>query len=120
MARILVADDDGDVRDIFVAWLSDAGHQIQQAADGEAALALALAAEFDIALLDVVMPRLGGTELIKRLRELRPDLFIIAVSGGGAGVPAEIALMASGLLGADRALIKPVQREMLLQTVDEA
>lgn len=66
---VLVADDDLDIQTLVAFRLELAGHHVLRAADGEAALSLALAEAPDLAVIDWSMPRLDGLELTKALRE---------------------------------------------------
>ena len=65
---ILVADDDDDIRALVVYRLSRAGYEVVEARDGEEALALALERVPALAVLDVMMPKLDGYEVTRRLR----------------------------------------------------
>src|SRR5215831_6673786 len=70
---ILLVDDDASVRELAARVLERRGFRVLLAADGVQALALSSGEEsVHLLLTDVVMPRLGGVELAKRLRELRP------------------------------------------------
>lgn len=66
--RILVVDDDPHIREVLAFALSKAGMEIDQAADGEDAMALIGARKPDLMILDINMPRLDGLELCRRLR----------------------------------------------------
>jgi two-component system phosphate regulon response regulator PhoB len=68
-ALILVADDDEDIRMLVALRLERSGYEVVTAADGEAALELAIARTPDLAVLDVTMPKLSGLEVTRRLRE---------------------------------------------------
>lgn len=65
---VLVADDDDDIRALIVFRLERAGYEVLSAADGETALQLATEHRPDLAVLDVMMPKLDGYELTQRLR----------------------------------------------------
>ena len=65
---ILVADDDSDVRELVVFRLVHAGYEVITAADGEEAASLALERRPDLCLLDVMMPKLDGFEVTRRVR----------------------------------------------------
>jgi DNA-binding response OmpR family regulator len=67
-ATILVADDDDDIRSLVAFRLERAGYSVLAARDGEEALSLALEHTPDLAVLDVMMPKLDGYELTRRLR----------------------------------------------------
>ena len=65
MARILLAEDDDQLRVFLARGLERAGHVVESVGDGAAALALAQAHSFDLLLADVVMPELDGIELAR-------------------------------------------------------
>lgn len=71
--RILVAEDDGDIRSLLKLYLESEGFEVIAAGDGQAALEAAKAQEPDLAILDVMMPKMDGYQLIRALRE-RSDL----------------------------------------------
>jgi PAS domain S-box-containing protein len=80
-ARILVVDDDSDVRGFIVASLEDMGYQVREAGDGDAGLALFRKEAPDLVVLDFLMPGLSGAEVARAMREERPDQPILFVSG---------------------------------------
>ena len=69
---ILAADDDPDIRELVAFRLERSGYTVLQAADGEEALALALEHKPDLAVLDVMMPKMDGFEVVRRLRAEEP------------------------------------------------
>ena len=73
---VLVADDDPDILALVRFRLERDGYEVLSAPDGEAALDLALARTPDLAVLDVMMPRLDGYEVTRRLREYGPTTSI--------------------------------------------
>jgi CheY-like chemotaxis protein len=79
--EILVVDDDERVRSITALILRRAGHHVMEAADGHTALQLIRATPYDILISDVVMPRLGGTEVVDEARRLRPGMALVLASG---------------------------------------
>jgi len=113
MARILVIDDQPEIRDIVVAMLSAAGHQPTEAPHGIAGLALFREQIFDLVISDLDMPMKDGFATIAELRQLDPGLPIIAMSGGDAQQSGEAALRA----GARTFLSKPFRRADLLDAV---
>jgi len=81
--RILVADDDADIRMSLSERLRWLGHDVVTAADGQAALAAVEAHALDLAFLDVSMPRLNGIEALKLIRKRWPNLPVIVVTAYG-------------------------------------
>ena len=81
-SRILVVDDNASNRDVLARRLTREGHQVVTAADGAAALALAGSNEFDLVLLDLIMPEMNGFEVLRRLKatEHTRDLPVIVIS----------------------------------------
>ncbi|HVA32136.1 MAG TPA: response regulator [Gaiellaceae bacterium] len=67
---VLVADDDSDIRELVTYRLTRSGYDVIGAADGEEAFELAASREPDLCVLDVMMPKLDGLELTRRLRAL--------------------------------------------------
>jgi CheY-like chemotaxis protein len=116
--RILVVDDHEDVRDYLVLMLGMGGHEVDSAADGVEALAVAERLQPDIIFLDIQMPKLSGVEVCRRLRE-RPwaqTTYIYAVTGLDR---AEDHLR-SRLSGFDGHLVKPVDPLIIDQLVSRA
>lgn len=73
-AKILVVDDDSDIRDLVALKLSSAGHEILTADDGAEALELATGQHFDAIVLDVMMPGISGIDVVKSLRGSDPAI----------------------------------------------
>ncbi len=80
--RILLVDDDMDIRETAVEMLHDLGHTVTAAESGPAALALLReAAAFDVLLVDFAMPEMTGTQLAGQALALRPELPVLLMSG---------------------------------------
>ena len=79
--RILIVDDDPDVRSVIEASLQDAGFETRVAASGEEALALVAAGDFDAVVTDLQMPGMNGLELCERIVASRPDVPVVLVTG---------------------------------------
>jgi response regulator RpfG family c-di-GMP phosphodiesterase len=103
--RVLIVDDEANIRDFSRTVLAAEGYQCSEAIDGERGLELANAEFFDLVMLDIDMPGMQGSEVLRRLRERppRPHLKIIMFSGRAS--PNEMADML--LSGADGYLTKP-------------
>jgi two-component system OmpR family response regulator len=84
--RVLVVEDDAKIASFVVRGLKQAGYATDHAPDGETGLALAESTEYDAAIVDVMLPRLDGLSLVRRLRSARrqvPVLFLSAKSAVG-------------------------------------
>ena len=106
MIRVLIADDHKIVRDGLKRILSAQGDiEVAEAADGDEALALVKAHDYEVALLDMSMPGLSGIALIKRLKLQKPSLRILVLSMHGEQQYAARALKAgaTGYLNKDSA-----------------
>lgn len=117
MAKILVVEDEDILRNVLVKILTKAGFEVQQAGDGNQALELCLWFRPDLVLTDIVMPDKEGLETIQELLEMRPELKIIAMSGGGRSGPGSY-LSIAVKLGAKATLKKPFMREELISTIN--
>lgn len=117
MARILLADDEDGLRVLFGSWLGADGHEVTEARDGEEARQLLADDSFDLAVIDLLMPRIDGISVIKELRVSRPDAKVLAISAGNQQMPASVGLPLSSMFGADEVLYKPFNRSELLAVV---
>jgi DNA-binding NtrC family response regulator len=118
MARVLVIDDEEEIRAILRDILEAEGHEVLLAEDGDRGIALHRARPADLVITDIFMPGKEGIETILELQEGFPGLKIIAMSGGGLLQTLEY-LRAARTLGAVRALVKPFDHDALLATVRE-
>ncbi|WP_073265679.1 response regulator [Cryptosporangium aurantiacum] len=110
MGRILVVDDEPDLRFLLRRIFTRAGHEVTEAGDGAAALASVYEARPDLIVTDMTMPVMGGVELIRRLHAdpTTATIPILAVSGDW-----QLAV------DADATLAKPYQRAELLSVADD-
>jgi len=118
MARVLLVDDEALVLQLFEAVLQEEHHDVTTAGDGNAAMAALARGTFDVVVTDIVMPDKEGIEMIIEMRKLKPDLPIIAMSGGGRGSSTDYLEMAA-LLGARKTLAKPFSTQELIDAVSE-
>ncbi|SHH17283.1 sigma-54-dependent transcriptional regulator [Desulfosporosinus lacus] len=116
MRKILIADDEANMRWVLERALSKAGYEVETAEDGQLALERALAERPDLVLLDLKMPKLDGLSVLRRLKEHYPDLMIIMMTAHGSTATAIEAMKA----GAHDYLMKPFDIEELLITVSKA
>ena len=117
MARLLVVDDDEAMRYSTARLLQLLGHEVEEAADGEEALEMLLGAEFDLVLVDILMPVMDGLETIDELRRQGAQVPVIAWTGhqGGRLDYLEAALH----IGASGVLLKPFSSQALTTLVEE-
>ena len=114
MADILVADDTRSIRTTLSLLLEEEGHEVRLAADGESTLAEYNRRRPDLLLLDVMMPKKNGYQVLKQIRKEDPSLPIIILSAKGS--PTDVAL---GLdLGSDDYLPKPFSSEVLIARIN--
>ena len=118
MARILVIEDNMDVRSVIRQFLELAGHRVMVAANGLEGLKLFRQKPFDLIITDLIMPIKDGIETIMELRSEFPDVKTIAISGGGLVGP-DTYLQLAESFGAACLLRKPFKKEELLKAVDE-
>jgi len=116
MSRVLLVDDDDQVRSLFAMALSKDGHAVTDTESGTEALELLAHEAFDILVTDLIMPDTEGIEIIMRVRELSLPTKIIAISGGGS-VGGSTYLDTAKRLGADLTLKKPVPGSRLIEAV---
>jgi DNA-binding response OmpR family regulator len=115
---ILIVDDEKNIRLTLSQVLETLGVEIDTAADGEEALVKLKGREFGLILLDIRMPGMGGMEILRRVREIRPDIRVIMITAYGTIESAVEAMK----LGAVDFLQKPFDpeeiRELALRVTD--
>ncbi len=116
MARIIVVDDSGYTRRVHRRILEGAGHEVAEAATGNAALEAYFLDRPDVVLLDLSMEDIGGLDVLARLRELDPQARVIVVSADVQRSTAELGRDA----GAVRFVGKPAAPGDLVDAVNAA
>lgn len=81
MANLLIVEDDKDVADMLNAYLSTLEHSINLVADGQSAIDVLEQRQFDIVILDLGLPKVGGLEVLKRLRENGSKVPVLILTG---------------------------------------
>jgi len=114
--RVLVVDDNPDMRSFLKIVLERAGFEAQVAMDGQRALELQREHPADVLITDIFMPERDGIELIQQFKSRFRQVKIIAMSGGGQ-VARHDYLPVAEKLGADAVLYKPFAAETLLKTL---
>lgn len=116
MARILVVDDDDEMRHLTLAALEQAGHSVTVTGDGRTAFELLEQSDFDVLLTDMHMPGTDGMELTRLVRTRLSAPRIIGMTGNDIANT----LRMVELLGARATLHKPFTVEQLLEAVRSA
>ncbi len=111
--KILVVDDDANVRGVIKAYLELANYEVSMARDGEEALGMLDCSTFDAVLTDLKMPGMDGVSLLKAIRELQFDMVGIIVTGFASVETAVDAMKA----GAFDYITKPINMDELLLTL---
>ena len=117
MTKVLVAEDDTDIRELIVLSLRFAGYQAIPAADGQQAVDLAMTERPDLILLDVRMPRLDGYETLERIKE-DPELKkvpVVFLSAKGQESDIQTGLE----LGASQYILKPFVPDELVTKIGQ-
>ena len=115
MPKILIIDDEADMRFAVRMLLERSGHTVTEADNGDAALAKIDEAAPDLVLLDMRLPGMDGIQILQKIREKIKDLPIIMVTGYGNVELAEQAIQ----LGADHYLSKPFHNKELLEVIKQ-
>lgn len=118
LRRLLVVDDNEDMRQSMKRLLEHFGYEVRVAANGRLALEMQRKQPSDVMITDIFMPETDGLETINQFREAFPGIKIIAMSGGGASLEADY-LSTASVVGADAVLRKPFSKESLLQALEK-
>jgi diguanylate cyclase (GGDEF)-like protein len=119
MATILIVDDNPAKRELLVTILGYDQHFLLEASNGEEALQSALAQRPDLILSDILMPKMDGFTLVRRLRA-EPSLWKVPVIFHTAAYLENEARILAEACGVRHILLKPIEPEALLRTVGEA
>jgi CheY-like chemotaxis protein len=119
MHRILVVDDDPNLRTAIRRMLEPEGFEIEEASDGRNAMRAFRARPADLVLCDVFMPEKDGLEVLRELAREFSGARVVAMSGGGFRGTMNLLPMAQGL-GAVAVLYKPFERAELLTVVRQS
>ncbi len=119
MAKILLIDDDPQVRAVLKGFLQIGGHQVMEAENGVQARKLLLNAAVDLVITDIVMPESDGFEVIMSCVRKDQPLKIIAVTGGSPNLAQQTLLTIAQKMPVNKVLSKPVSCEELISAVQE-
>jgi len=118
MARILIIDDEPQIRSMLKLMLEREGYEVVEAPDGVEGIKVYRQSPADLIITDLIMPNKDGIGMIIDLKKEFPDVNIIAMSGGGLNKP-EGYLKGAKKLGAACTLTKPIDREEMLRAVKD-
>jgi len=118
MARILIIDDEPQIRSMLKLMLEREGYEVAEAPDGVEGIKVYRQNPADLIITDLIMPNKDGIGMIIDLKKEFPDVNIIAMSGGGLNKP-EGYLKGAKKLGAACTLTKPIDREEMLRAVKD-
>jgi DNA-binding NtrC family response regulator len=113
MKRILLVDDQKEVRDLLSRCLFLNGYEVESVEDGDTAMALIMKKHYDLVVADFLMPKMDGLDLTKKLKRYDPSLSILIISGSGVG---EAFFREAG---ADAFLTKPLDLSSMKALVEE-
>ena len=118
MAGILLVEDDNDLRGMLKNSLEKSKYVVIEASNGREASQKFNSALVDLVVTDLLMPEQDGIGLIMELKKSKPDIKIIAISGGGKAGPANYLNIAE-TLGADAVFAKPFSLQEFMAQVNE-
>lgn len=113
MGRILIADDEESILSVMMDILQDAGHEVKGVGDGAAALAELEQNQYDVALIDVMMPKMGGYHVAVKIHAMPNPPKIVIVTA--RSFDADHHLLTN--VGVDAYLPKPFAKQDLLNVV---
>ncbi len=119
MARILIIDDDIQIREMLSQMLEKEGFEVAYAENGIKAERIYRKTSVDLVITDIIMPDKEGLETIVELRRDFPHIKIIAISGGGRIGP-EPYLKIAKSMGAMFTFVKPIDRKELVDAIRKA
>lgn len=118
MSVILIIEDDKDLRDMLKTALLRKDHVVLEAENGKEALIHFKPGVTDLIITDLLMPEEDGLKVIMKMREIKRDIKLIAISGGGSGGPGSYLDLARAL-GADAVYSKPFSVNDLTAKIDD-
>lgn len=113
--NILIAEDEADIRKLVKIHLEDRSYRVFEAKDGIEALEVVNQHEINLAILDIVMPRLDGLNLLRRIRE-KSHIPVILLTARGEEIDKIVGLG----LGADDYMVKPFSASELVARVERS
>lgn len=118
MPGVLIVEDDKELREMIRVSLTRRKHTVIEAINGKEAIIHFKPSLTDLVVTDLIMPEEDGLKVIMKLKELKPSLKIIAISGGGKAGPGSYLNLAKAL-GADAIYSKPFSLNELISKIEE-
>ena len=118
MKKILIIDDEPYILLMLKKMLERAGYKVELASNGKEGMDIFRKQTTDLVITDIIMPDREGLELIIEMKKTRPDLKIIAISGGGRISP-DSYLECATHFGAEKVFQKPFRQKELVSAVRE-
>jgi CheY-like chemotaxis protein len=118
MPGVLIVEDDKELREMLKLSLQRKGFSVQEAENGKEAISHFKPLITDLVVTDLIMPEEDGIKVVIRLRELKPTIKIIAISGGGKVGPGSYLNLAKAL-GADAIYSKPFSIKDLIIKIEQ-
>ncbi len=118
MPGILIVEDDKPIREMLKLSLLRCNYTVLEAENGKDAIVHFKPALTDLVVTDLIMPEEDGLKVVIKLKELKPSIKIIAISGGGKAGPASYLNLAKAL-GADAIYTKPFSVNDLIAKIEE-
>jgi CheY-like chemotaxis protein len=118
MPGVLLVEDDKELREMLKMSLQRKGYTVQEAENGKEAISHFKPLITDLVVTDLIMPEEDGIKVVIRLRELKPSIKIIAISGGGKVGPGSYLNLAKAL-GADAIYSKPFSIKDLIVKIEQ-
>ena len=118
MLKILIIDDEPHILLMLKKMMEQSGYETDLAANGNEGIERFRKSQADLVITDIIMPEKEGLETIREMRRIKPDLKIIAMSGGGK-VSADNYLEIAKIFGAARVIAKPFTKKEMVSAVRE-
>jgi len=115
--KILIVDDDEQIREIIRMWLEKSGFEVLEASDGKKGVEIQKKNPADILICDLIMPGQEGFETITQFKNYFPEVGIMAISGGGR-IDADSYLPMAQSLGAWKVYKKPLSMTEMIKDIE--
>jgi two-component system nitrogen regulation response regulator GlnG len=114
--NILIVDDEPEILSIFRIFLETEGYHVESASTAKEAFAWIKAKKFNLAVIDINLPDTSGTDLLKKIQAIQPEVIKIVVTGENISEELQ-EFLNSNVIGAY--IVKPVKKKMLMKVIKE-